>query len=58
MEISQTVTELWCVQQILGNKDKAGVTWKLRMENNLHTPHCLYLLHIPTKLHEVIMNNE
>ena len=32
MKVSQTVTELWGVQEFLEKNNRNGITWKLNME--------------------------
>ena len=55
------VTDLWGEQEILLKKNnQRGITWKLGKGEQLFldVTHCLNLIHIPIKLHEVIMNSE
>ena len=60
MKISKRVTELWVVQEFVGNSYQRGITWKLRKGEQLflRATHRLNLIHIPIKLHEDIMHSE
>ena len=62
MKISQTVTELWGVQEFfwgkMGKNNQRGINWKQRKgeKPSLYVTHRLYLIYIPIKFHEDIPN--
>ena len=60
MKISQKITELWVIQKRFGGKLSKGHNWKTKQgeQSILHAVHRLYLIHIPIKLHEYIINSE
>ena len=59
MKISQTVYELWRIQDCLEKINQRGIPWKLIRKGKqsfLCLTHHPDLIHIPIKLHEDILN--
>ena len=58
MKISQTVTELWSVEECMKTINQMGITGKLRKgeQSFLRAARRLDLMQIPIKLHEDIPN--
>ena len=54
MAISQTITELWSVQECLGEINQRDITQKLRKREQSFLSATCCLIHTPIKLHEDI----